>query len=225
MFVFARILTLYAMIFWWLPDYVYMLYDMFTSDAWYLAILEDAESGVLDLRVSWLNYWISWLMHVILSLIGPCILLSFINRLPDDIFDFYSEENPCTMKNFLYYGFYGLFLWAEHLSGSTSVYIAGGKNVMHEWITKDLLPEDQQELKEFAYFEDATVKLRDLPWVDNKECPICLELYKPEDLVMQLKCGDTHVFHRKCIDEMATKNSSIKNKCPLCRKTIVSEQR
>lgn len=144
MFVFARILTLYAMLFWWLPDYLFMTYDMFTSDAWYLAVLEDAESGVLDLRVSWLNYWVSWLMHVILVLIGPCILTSLLDRIPDQIGEFnLADESPWTFKKFTYMVTYGVFMILIFFLECIQNYIAGEKNVMHEWIMKDLLPEDQ----------------------------------------------------------------------------------
>ena len=49
---------------------------------------------------------------------------------------------------------------------------------------------------------------------DDKNCSICLDDFKDEDEVYQLKCS--HVFHKSCFDEWFKRS----NKCPLCKNII-----
>ncbi|ESO10761.1 hypothetical protein HELRODRAFT_72663 [Helobdella robusta] len=54
-----------------------------------------------------------------------------------------------------------------------------------------------------------------LPYIANKfdvdECPICLEKFKEENIVMQLHCQ--HVFHTNCFQLWLSQSST----CPYCR--------
>ena len=45
-------------------------------------------------------------------------------------------------------------------------------------------------------------------------CSICLDNYKKEDILNELKCG--HKYHNTCIDDWIKNN----NTCPLCRLSI-----
>ena len=45
-------------------------------------------------------------------------------------------------------------------------------------------------------------------------CSICLDNYKKEDILNELKCG--HKYHNTCIDDWIKNN----NNCPLCRLSI-----
>ena len=47
------------------------------------------------------------------------------------------------------------------------------------------------------------------------ECSICLEKYKVNDKVLNLKCR--HSFHRDCINQWLRDN----NTCPECRENII----
>ncbi|PVU85891.1 hypothetical protein BB560_006866 [Smittium megazygosporum] len=47
-----------------------------------------------------------------------------------------------------------------------------------------------------------------------KECSVCLEEYKPDSLVIELKCE--HIFHEQCLLQWARINGS----CPVCRKPL-----
>ena len=51
----------------------------------------------------------------------------------------------------------------------------------------------------------------------NKECPICLEEFNDEDLVLSIHCE--HNFHTNCIKKWLKEYS---NKCPLCKEEIIS---
>tara|TARA_Y100000996_G_C22156108_1_gene492533 strand:- start:150 stop:545 length:396 start_codon:yes stop_codon:yes gene_type:complete len=51
----------------------------------------------------------------------------------------------------------------------------------------------------------------------NDECPICIEQFKGNDELYQLKCG--HIFHTHCITEWI----NINNICPTCRNTVINE--
>lgn len=85
----------------------------------------------------------------------------------------------------------------------------------------------EENLHHFQDFEDVKVTLSDdefnqLDIVSNKEviegkqCNICLEDLKEDELndkeLIQLKCN--HVYHKDCIKEWLTKQST---KCPSCR--------
>ena len=51
----------------------------------------------------------------------------------------------------------------------------------------------------------------------NDECPICIEQFKGNDELYQLKCG--HIFHTHCITEWV----NINNIYPTCRNTVINE--
>ena len=48
------------------------------------------------------------------------------------------------------------------------------------------------------------------------ECSICLSTLENEELVIQLKCNNRHIFHTKCLEEWLKHQE----KCPLCRSEI-----
>jgi len=47
------------------------------------------------------------------------------------------------------------------------------------------------------------------------ECSICLEKYKVNDKILNLKCD--HKFHKDCINQWSKDN----NTCPQCRENII----
>ena len=47
---------------------------------------------------------------------------------------------------------------------------------------------------------------------DNFECFICIDEFKENELLKQLKCG--HIFHKECLGQWLLKN----NNCPICNK-------
>nr|CDS33435.1 ring finger protein 150 [Hymenolepis microstoma] len=47
------------------------------------------------------------------------------------------------------------------------------------------------------------------------QCAICIELFKPQDLIRSLPCR--HMYHRACIDPWLLKHRS----CPLCKQNIL----
>lgn len=56
--------------------------------------------------------------------------------------------------------------------------------------------------------------------VDNtaeKTCSICLEEFKAQDMVLQLKCHPSHIFHRTCIGHWVATSLL---QCPLCKQNI-----
>ena len=50
---------------------------------------------------------------------------------------------------------------------------------------------------------------------NTDECSICLETFKEDENIIQLKCN--HIFHNKCLE---TWLSHYNNKCPTCRMEI-----
>ena len=63
--------------------------------------------------------------------------------------------------------------------------------------------------------------LKNLPY---PECPICLEEFKPTDVINMLECN--HCYHSHCITnwknhKTLNKNKLIVNGCPMCRQQIV----
>jgi hypothetical protein len=65
-----------------------------------------------------------------------------------------------------------------------------------------------EQLKELKFSETSK---------KNKECPICLEEFKDDDLILGIHCK--HNFHTKCIKKWLKEYS---NKCPLCSKEIIN---
>jgi hypothetical protein len=87
----------------------------------------------------------------------------------------------------------------------------------------------EQQLQNYTDLEDVKVtlteeefnkldKVTDKELITNKQCNICLEDFKENDIVnddsklIQLKCN--HIYHKDCIGEWLTKQST---KCPSCR--------
>ena len=62
------------------------------------------------------------------------------------------------------------------------------------------------------------VKIKEHKFIDDESsseiCPICLDNYKKDDILNELKCG--HKYHNTCIDDWIKNN----NNCPLCRLSI-----
>ena len=49
---------------------------------------------------------------------------------------------------------------------------------------------------------------------ESEKCSICLENYKKDNIINELKCG--HKYHKDCIDDWINDN----NNCPLCRLSL-----
>jgi len=61
------------------------------------------------------------------------------------------------------------------------------------------------------------IKIKEHKFIDESSseiCPICLDNYKKDDILNELKCG--HKYHNTCIDDWIKNN----NNCPLCRLSI-----
>ena len=50
----------------------------------------------------------------------------------------------------------------------------------------------------------------------EKNCPICLNDFKPDDLLIRFSCKE-HIFHKKCLLIWLEKS----NLCPLCKKSLL----
>lgn len=48
------------------------------------------------------------------------------------------------------------------------------------------------------------------------ECIICMEQYKPEDAIAELKCDERHYFHEACLEDWLKR----KLNCPLCNRVV-----
>ena len=60
------------------------------------------------------------------------------------------------------------------------------------------------KIKEYKFVEESSSEI----------CSICLDNYKKDDILNELKCG--HKYHKTCIDDWIKNN----NNCPLCRLSI-----
>lgn len=49
-------------------------------------------------------------------------------------------------------------------------------------------------------------------------CVVCTEEFKSEDLIVQLHCHKSHIFHASCIEKCLNSGNNL---CPLCRAPIV----
>lgn len=54
---------------------------------------------------------------------------------------------------------------------------------------------------------------------EHVECPICLEQYEENDIVVHLKCAKKHTFHKSCLAEFLA-SATNRKECPLCRNAI-----
>lgn len=50
-------------------------------------------------------------------------------------------------------------------------------------------------------------------YLENEECSICLEKFKMNELIIQIKCNCNNIFHEKCIIYWLKMNQ----KCPFCQ--------
>lgn len=59
--------------------------------------------------------------------------------------------------------------------------------------------------------------------ITSKECPqecvICMEQFKEEEEVAELKCDERHYFHINCLEDWLKR----KMECPLCKSTVKPE--
>ena len=64
---------------------------------------------------------------------------------------------------------------------------------------------------------DNIILISNIKCLINDDCPICIEPFKENDELYQLKCG--HIFHTECITEWI----NINNICPTCRKDVIND--
>ena len=85
---------------------------------------------------------------------------------------------------------------------------------MHEMenINIGLMEENEKLRENMTLLIKSYPKEMILKKIINNKCPICLEMYKYDDIIGITNC--IHVFHKKCIDESIEKNNL---KCPKCR--------
>jgi len=48
-------------------------------------------------------------------------------------------------------------------------------------------------------------------------CAICIDDFKDDDTVRQLRCHVKHVFHKDCIDRWLQEDGH----CPICKRTVL----
>lgn len=48
------------------------------------------------------------------------------------------------------------------------------------------------------------------------ECAICLEAFKEDSTVTELKCDKRHYFHTNCLEDWL----KTKLECPLCKRVV-----
>ena len=63
--------------------------------------------------------------------------------------------------------------------------------------------------------QDQIILISNIKCLINDDCPICIEPFKENDELYQLKCG--HIFHTECITEWI----NINNICPTCREVVI----
>jgi hypothetical protein len=68
---------------------------------------------------------------------------------------------------------------------------------------------------EFNTLNKKTVDKNNLIEYESKECNICMDTYKIDDIVIKLGCN--HLFHVNCIKNWLCKE---KITCPVCRKDV-----
>lgn len=63
---------------------------------------------------------------------------------------------------------------------------------------------------------------------EARDCPICLDSFRPDSQVVQLKCSRFHIIHYECIErylnEGQEKSPFEELLCPLCRNVIETEE-
>ena len=85
------------------------------------------------------------------------------------------------------------------------------ENMIDDMIYEMVLTESLESI-ENTKKPDQILKIKFTPFKDNdKECSICMEKCKKDDMVTDIKCK--HVFHKDCIMEWG----KYKNECPNCR--------
>lgn len=64
--------------------------------------------------------------------------------------------------------------------------------------------------------ENAKIGIAQVFNSEGQQCVICMEDFKKDDIVLQLKCNLKHIFHRDCILDWV----KVKLACPVCRAAI-----
>ena len=57
-------------------------------------------------------------------------------------------------------------------------------------------------------------------FMEGRDCPICLGIFKDDDDVIQLRCHKFHIYHEACLNEMLT-FTEVESKCLMCRIPIL----
>ena len=85
------------------------------------------------------------------------------------------------------------------------------ENMVNDIVYETVLIESLENY-ENAKKPDQILKIDFTPFKDgDKECSICMEKFKKDDMVTDIKCK--HIFHKDCIMEWG----KYKNECPNCR--------
>ena len=90
------------------------------------------------------------------------------------------------------------------------------KRNRHNMIESPELPESPEISPQQLVHNNITL-ISNIKCLINDDCPICIEPFKENDELYQLKCG--HIFHTECIAEWI----NINHICPTCRKDIINE--
>ena len=85
------------------------------------------------------------------------------------------------------------------------------ENMLDDMVYETVLIESLEN-NENTKKPDQILKIKFTPFKDgDKECSICMEKFKKNDMVTDIKCK--HLFHKDCIMEWG----KYKNECPNCR--------
>lgn len=75
-----------------------------------------------------------------------------------------------------------------------------------------------RELRKELAKTDLVKKASELPFMEGRDCPICMCAFEDDDEIWQLQCSEFHIFHAKCMDDYM--KVSNKKQCPLCRAKV-----
>jgi hypothetical protein len=75
---------------------------------------------------------------------------------------------------------------------------------------------ERKKLEEKMFLQRKKKPMQNILFDESRDCPICMEMFKGSDEVIQLNCSKAHIYHAECIQEYL-ENTNSEKKCPLCR--------
>ena len=100
----------------------------------------------------------------------------------------------------------------------------GGENIPRVLINSNNILMQLFKLRRTGNLGRSRIKafksFKDMEKANMQECVICMEEFKGNDQIAELKCDERHYFHAACLEDWLKR----KLECPLCKRVVGADE-